>query len=135
VLYEPPTRSSEIKKNIKIFIFKWKKIFYLIVAVGGFLMYVVYGMYPFLPNDYLSEIHWVTGTLLAFFCYSSFYLACKISPGSIENSNLEYYLKKYKFDGIMFMDHNKCPTCKLKKWECFALNFFYDNFFFFKTND
>jgi len=78
-------------------------------------MYVKYGLYPFLPTDNLSEIHWFTGTFCALFCYYSFYLACKVSPGCIENKNLELYLKKYRFDGIMFMENNKCPTCKLKK--------------------
>lgn len=85
-------------------------------------MYVKYGLYPFLPNEYLGNIHWFTGFLTAFICFFSFYLACKVSPGSIENNNIEAYLKKYKdrYDGIMFMENIKCSTCKLKK---FLLNF------------
>ena len=92
------------------------QIFYLFVAIGGFLMYAKYGLFEHIPNEYLSKVHWYTGTLCALFCYYSFYLACKVEPGNIENRNLDYYLKKYKFDGILFMDNNKCPTCKLKKF-------------------
>ena len=116
LIFQKKNKQKQIFMN---FSKKKKQIFYVIVAGGGFIMYVKYGLMPFIPNDYLGEYHWVTGTIFAFFCYFSFYMACKTSPGSVENRNLDQYLKKYKFDGIMFMDNNKCTTCKIKKQPIF----------------
>ena len=61
-------------------------IIYLVLAIAGFYIYVRDG-YSMLPGPYASSIHKYTGTVLMFFCYRSYYLACTVSPGFITKSS------------------------------------------------
>lgn len=87
----------------------------MILFIGGYFMYLKYGLLEYLPCYFLSSIHLYTGSLLAIFCLTSFYLACKTKPGEIDNRNIDYYLKKYKYDNVLFIENTKCSTCKIKK--------------------
>ena len=61
------------------------QIFYLIIAGGGFVIYVAVGMYKYCPGPYMSIIHCYTGSALMFVCYYSFYKACTTDPGIIRD--------------------------------------------------
>lgn len=61
------------------------QIFYLIIAGGGFVIYVGVGMYKYCPGPYMSIIHCYTGSALMFLCYYSFYKACTTDPGVIRD--------------------------------------------------
>ena len=61
------------------------QIFYLAVAGGGYVIYVVRGMINYLPGPYLGEYHWYTGSFLMFVAYYSFYRACTDDPGIIKD--------------------------------------------------
>lgn len=61
------------------------QIFYLIIAGGGFVIYVAVGMYKYCPGPYMSIYHCYTGSALMFLCYYSFYQACTTDPGIIRD--------------------------------------------------
>lgn len=90
--------------------------FYLLVAVGGYVVYVTRGMMNYIPGPYLSDIHWYTGSLLMFICYYSFYRACTDDPGIIKDIKQAENVKlKYEYDDVMYLKDNKCETCKFVK--------------------
>ena len=61
------------------------QIFYLLIAGGGFVIYVYVGMYKYCPGPYMGTIHRYTGSVLMFICYYSFYKACTTDPGIIRD--------------------------------------------------
>ena len=61
------------------------QIMYLLVAVGGFIVYVQVGFVEYCPGPYLPEYHKITGSILMFVCYYSFYMACVTDPGFIDD--------------------------------------------------
>jgi hypothetical protein len=61
------------------------QILYLIVAGGGFVVYVQVGFVKYCPGPYLAEYHKVTGSIIMFICYYSFYKACTTDPGFIND--------------------------------------------------
>ena len=68
----------------------WKRnplcqLFYLGLTCSGFEVTVRVGMGKFCPGPYLAEYHKVTGSLLMFLCFFSFYKASMVGPGVIEN--------------------------------------------------
>ena len=54
---------------------------YLLVAGGGFIVYVRVGFVEYCPGPYLAEWHKVSGSIVMFICYYSFYKACVTDPG------------------------------------------------------
>ena len=60
------------------------QMFYLLIAGGGFVVYVLRGMVVYIPGPFMSTIHYYTGSLLMFICYYSFYRACTDDPGVIK---------------------------------------------------
>lgn len=61
------------------------QIFYLVIAVGGFVVYVNVGFRKYCPGPYLAEYHKITGSIVMFACYYSFYKACSVDPGIIKD--------------------------------------------------
>jgi palmitoyltransferase ZDHHC4 len=88
---------------------------YLILAIGGFAIYVVVGFWKYIPGPYVSEYHKTVGTILMLFCYYSFFIACSSDPGIISKSTHKRALKRYDFDNVMYMKQNECKTCKFQK--------------------
>jgi palmitoyltransferase ZDHHC4 len=52
------------------------QILYLIIAIGGFAVYVIVGFMRFIPGPFVSEYHKTVGTWIMMFCYLSFIVAC-----------------------------------------------------------
>jgi len=79
------------------------QIFYLLIAGGGFIIYVKRGMMVYVPGPLIPMWHCVTGSILMFICYYSFYRACTDDPGIIKTpeDSLEVR-KRYEFDEVMF---------------------------------
>lgn len=62
------------------------QIFYLVVAVGGFIIYVKVVFIKYCPGPYLASWHRITGSILMLACYYSFYKACTVDPGVIKDN-------------------------------------------------
>ncbi len=71
---------------------------YLVLAIGGFAVYVIVGFWRFIPGPYVSEYHKTIGTLIMLFCYWSFFIASTTEPGIINKNNLKKALKRYEYD-------------------------------------
>ena len=61
------------------------QIFYLLLAVGGYYLYVVYG-FCHIPNPYVSSIHTYIAWPCMFTCYWSYYKACTTDPGYLRKT-------------------------------------------------
>lgn len=92
---------------------------YLILSVGGYTLFVIYG-YPELPNPVVPwEHHKVTGFLLFFVTVTLFIKSSVDDPGVITKSNHQAILETYPADGTIFPKTTKlpeiCRTCSLPK--------------------
>ena len=88
---------------------------YLILAVGGFYIYIQYGFARFIPGPYVDGYHKKIGTFIMALCYASFLMASWTNPGVIKKSNMQRALKRFEYDGIMFKKGDECRTCKMMK--------------------
>jgi palmitoyltransferase len=84
------------------------QIMYLILAIGGFAIYVVVGFWKYIPGPYVNEYHKTVGTILMLFCYYSFFIACSSDPGIISKSTHKRALKRYDYDNVMYVKQNEC---------------------------
>lgn len=92
------------------------QIFYFAIAGGGFYVYVTRGMFNYIPGPYLDEYHKITGSILMFVCYYSYYRACTDDPGYIKNSEQVRCAKaKYPYDELMYTTGQICKTCNFEK--------------------
>lgn len=90
-------------------------ILYLILAVGGYIAFIISG-YPYLPNDTLRfSFHREAG--FAIFCASVFFFlnAASTNPGIITKANHSTMVKLFPFDGHVFKKGVICRTCKAEK--------------------
>lgn len=91
------------------------QILYLVLAVGGFAVYVMVGFWKFIPGPYVSEYHETIGTFLMMMCYAAFFTASVTPPGVITHKNNKQAVKKFPYDNIMYTIDQKCTTCKFIK--------------------
>ena len=92
------------------------QIFYLVIAGGGFYIYVTVGFFKYVPGPYVSGYHCYTGTIIMLVCYYSLFMASVVDPGSIKDKNEAKIAKKlYRFDDLMYIRNNKCITCDFDK--------------------
>lgn len=91
------------------------QILYLVLALGGFFIYVQVGFNRFIPGPYVASYHKTVGTIIMIICYISFLLASWTNPGVIKKNNVKDALKRFEYDGIMFKKGEECSTCKLPK--------------------
>lgn len=89
------------------------QIIYLLLSVGGYLVYVFYG-FPFIPNPYVHPIHMYFGSVVYFVALTTFILACINPPGAVTKKNLTQTLAFFKYDNVMYSP-NDCHTCKIQK--------------------
>ena len=94
------------------------QVFYLVLAIGGYYLYVVYG-FEHIPNSYVSDIHKYIAWPCMMTCYWSYYKACTTDPGYLnKNTPKEKVieaLKRYEYDDIMYVKDNWCRTCNIPK--------------------
>ena len=90
-------------------------IIYLLLAVGGFFIYVKDGFFKYIPNHYVGGYHKTIGTIIMMICYISFYLACTTDPGIIRKNNHKKAMRKFEFDEVMYQKNAECSTCKFAK--------------------
>jgi hypothetical protein len=64
---------------------------YLLLAIGGFYIYIEVGFKKYIPGTFIDEYHKTIGTCIMILCYISFLLASWTSPGIIKKSNLKKY--------------------------------------------
>lgn len=91
------------------------QIMYCLIFYGGFYLYYVYGFGEHFPNSLVNYYHYYTGLACGALCAFVYIKACTTSPGAVTKENNKEYLEKYKFDGIMFANNNKCSTCRFNK--------------------
>ena len=66
--------------------------FYLLVAVGGFLVYCIYGFFAiFDGNPEVNHYHTLIGIGLALYSFYSYGQACYYSGGVINSKNVGQY--------------------------------------------
>ena len=86
---------------------------YLILVVGGYSLFVVYG-YPELPNAVLTwDYHKQVGFVMFFVTVTLFIKASTDDPGIITKFNWQLYMRAYEPDGTIFPAKEKkfCRTC------------------------
>lgn len=88
---------------------------YLLLAIGGFAVYIVHGFLRFIPGPYIAGYHRTLGTILMLACYWSFYLAWSSNPGIITKSSHKKAMRKFDYDDIMYIKGSECSTCKFAK--------------------
>ncbi|CAD8128147.1 unnamed protein product [Paramecium sonneborni] len=94
------------------------QIFYVIVAVGGYLVYVYFGFLElFDDNLYVSHLDTAIGSTMALFCFYSFFQACRYKPGIITKENNKVYQNEFKeyYDNVVYLKDNQCKTCNIIK--------------------
>ena len=89
------------------------QIIYLLLSVGGFLIYVAQG-FSHLPNLFLSEIHIYIGTGLWLIALMFFLMSCTLGPGFATKANLKEATKKFPYDNFLYKQ-SECRTCKFEK--------------------
>ena len=68
------------------------------------------------PGPYLPWWHKITGTVVMFICYFSFFMASYIDPGIIKTkAEAKQGKKRYEFDEVMFTSENTCVSCSIEK--------------------
>mmetsp|Transcript_49545 Transcript_49545/g.146381 ORF Transcript_49545/g.146381 Transcript_49545/m.146381 type:complete len:388 (-) Transcript_49545:39-1202(-) len=89
------------------------QVFYLLVVVGGYLCFVLYG-YPHIPNRELSVIHKYVGFGMFVSCLTVWWRACTTDPGTLTPDNVKDLIEFYPWDDVIFTS-GKCGTCQLPK--------------------
>ena len=90
-------------------------ILYLVLLVGGYCVFVMFG-YPHLPNRSLSfEYHRQCGFALFVLSMYFFSRACSDDPGILTKSNHKLHSRTYPFDQEVFKGGVECDTCKFPK--------------------
>lgn len=94
------------------------QVMYLVLAVGGYYLYVMYG-FEHIPNTYLASYHKYVAWPFMGACYYSYYLACRTDPGFLRKDGdkvvAERAVKRYDYDNIMFNQKSWCDTCQVPK--------------------
>lgn len=94
------------------------QIIYFVCAFGGFYVYVTQG-FPKIPNNRLAAYHKYIGTVLMMLCYSSYFAACWVDPGQIDQDSSKddvlRAVKRFKNDGVIYEKGVKCRTCLIEK--------------------
>mmetsp|Transcript_37698 Transcript_37698/g.62096 ORF Transcript_37698/g.62096 Transcript_37698/m.62096 type:complete len:406 (+) Transcript_37698:55-1272(+) len=85
---------------------------YLVLMAGGYLVIVIVA-YPRLPNHVIGEEHRAIGAAVVSLCFISWFVACRIDPGTLTKENVVLY-DNYECDGILY-EGLDCRTCKFKK--------------------
>ena len=91
---------------------------YLLLAVGGYYLYVAYG-FEHIPNPYVDNYHKYVSIPFMLTCYYSYFLACRTNPGFIKpgmpQDEVERAVKRYDYDNCMFNSKSWCDTCQAPK--------------------
>ena len=58
---------------------------YLLMAVGGYYIYLMRGIAVHIPGPYIGGYHIYTASAIMMVCYYSFYRACTDDPGIIKD--------------------------------------------------
>ena len=91
------------------------QIIYLVIVIGLFVIFVLYGVYEFLPNDNIPDFWVYIGYSMLFFCLVLFYIACKSNPGVVTKKTFPLLSKKYQYDNTLYFN-KECRTCKFSKY-------------------
>lgn len=89
------------------------QIVYLILSIGGFLIYCTEG-FPHLPNLFLSEYHIYIGSALWVLAIMLFFMSCIERPGTVTKSNLRDVIQKFPYDNFLYRS-SECRTCKFER--------------------
>jgi len=57
----------------------------MLIAGGGFFIYVKDGFSKYVPGPYIASYHKYVGSFVMLACYFSFYMASTVDPGIIKN--------------------------------------------------
>ena len=91
------------------------QVLYLLLAVGGFYIYIEYGFAKYIPGPYVAAYHKTIGTFIMAVCYVSFLMASWTNPGVVKKSNHAKAMKRFAYDGLLFGKGQECRTCGFVK--------------------
>lgn len=90
------------------------QIFYLMVVVGGYIVFVASG-YPHIPSKLISSWHRYTGLGVFLSCITCWWKACSSDPGTVTRLNVDELCKIFEFDDQLFSSAQICRTCNTLK--------------------
>jgi hypothetical protein len=91
------------------------QIMYLVIIFGGFYGFMRFGLMEHVPTKKISENFYYYSAAFTAWCLYTYYKTCAVDPGIITKENVQMYLKKYKYDGVIYEENKACPTCKIPK--------------------
>jgi len=86
---------------------------YIVFVGGGYLIFLLYGL-EHIPGPFLGEHHRFIAHFSIMLTFAWFYHLIHSDPGTITASNVEYHLKKFPFDDMMYRP-NFCKTCNIPR--------------------
>ena len=86
---------------------------YLIVLNCSFFCWLAFGL-PLLHNSFVSHYHKYVAYIGVMACHYSFYIACKVGPGSISADNLHCF-DHHEYDAVLYLEGFRCHTCQTTK--------------------
>jgi len=89
------------------------QIFYLLVVIGGYLVFCYYG-YPYIPNRLLGAYHKYVGFAIFKLCLYCWWTACRSDPGVVTAENVDELCEIYEWDDQIFV-LDECKTCLIPK--------------------
>jgi len=89
-------------------------VLFFIITLGSWFV-VFWFLYPMiLASSHVSSRHCVSGAIVCFFGYFTWYIAYCIHPGSINTQSLPKY-DNYPYDNVLFVPNTICPTLNIRK--------------------
>ena len=101
------------KKRNPFFQVSSRQILYLLLSVGGFFIYCMFG-FVHLPNPYLSYSHVHYGTVVFAICLYSFMKTSFTSPGVVTKATEPKLKDVFPMDNLLYTPKD-CSTCKIPK--------------------
>jgi hypothetical protein len=86
---------------------------YLIVLNCSFFGWLAFGL-PLLHNSFISHFHKYLAYFGVMACHISFYVACKVGPGSISADNVHCF-DHHEYDAVLYLEGFQCHTCQTMK--------------------
>ena len=85
------------------------QLIYLFIAIGGYAIFVIIAFAKYFSGPYVGAYHKITGSILMFLCYYSYYKACTVNPGVITDAAAAKVARRcYPYDGVMFKREQEC---------------------------
>ena len=86
---------------------------YLILSVGGYGIFFIYG-FNYIPNPFVPSMHMYVGSFLYLIALGTFFMASINPPGKITKDNVKKFIEQYPYDQVLYTAKD-CSICKIQK--------------------